>query len=210
MAVNLLLGAVTAIILLNDQYAQNSFVWGAGDLGQNAREQVLWLMPKLLPIFAIFLLAPRVLTLLSIGNEGAAARGLWYWHDLSCVNGTWRHYFRVDYLGRCDQFYWIDCAKHRETFGFKGEIWTHRKLRVRCTVALCDRQLGDFLGAMVFWIWFQQERQPRWLVLQLWSWLLVSKCLPKIKCFSRCLKRPRSISPLAYFLLGAMILVCWR
>ncbi|MCW0471133.1 iron chelate uptake ABC transporter family permease subunit [Vibrio chagasii] len=76
MAVNLLLGAVTAIILLNDQYAQNSFVWGAGDLGQNAREQVLWLMPKLLPIFAIFLLAPRVLTLLSIGNEGAAARGL--------------------------------------------------------------------------------------------------------------------------------------
>ncbi|MCZ8489820.1 iron chelate uptake ABC transporter family permease subunit [Vibrio lentus] len=36
MAVNLLLGAfATAIILLNDQYAQNLFVWGAGDLGQN-------------------------------------------------------------------------------------------------------------------------------------------------------------------------------
>ncbi len=77
MAVNLLLGAfATAIILLNDQYAQNLFVWGAGDLGQNGWEQVLWLMPKLLPIFAIFLLAPRVLTLLSIGTEGAAARGL--------------------------------------------------------------------------------------------------------------------------------------
>lgn len=77
MAVNLLLGAfATAIILLNDQYAQNLFVWGAGDLGQNGWEQVLWLMPKLLPIFAIFLLAPRVLTLLSIGSEGAAARGL--------------------------------------------------------------------------------------------------------------------------------------
>ncbi|MEZ8468470.1 Fe(3+)-hydroxamate ABC transporter permease FhuB [Vibrio splendidus] len=77
MAVNLLLGAfATAIILLNDQYAQNLFVWGAGDLGQNGWEQVLWLMPKLLPIFAIFFLAPRVLTLLSIGTEGAAARGL--------------------------------------------------------------------------------------------------------------------------------------
>ncbi|MFA0191646.1 Fe(3+)-hydroxamate ABC transporter permease FhuB [Vibrio lentus] len=77
MAVNLLLGAfATAIILLNDQYAQNLFVWGAGDLGQNGWEHVLWLMPKLLPIFAIFLLAPRVLTLLSIGTEGAAARGL--------------------------------------------------------------------------------------------------------------------------------------
>ncbi|WP_199455344.1 Fe(3+)-hydroxamate ABC transporter permease FhuB [Vibrio owensii] len=77
MAVNLLLGAfATAIILLNDQYAQNLFVWGAGDLGQNGWEQVLWLMPKLLPIFAIFLLAPRALTLLSIGTEGAAARGL--------------------------------------------------------------------------------------------------------------------------------------
>ena len=77
MAVNLLLGAfATTIILLNDQYAQNLFVWGAGDLGQNGWEQVLWLMPKLLPIFAIFLLAPRVLTLLSIGTEGAAARGL--------------------------------------------------------------------------------------------------------------------------------------
>lgn len=77
MAVNLLLGAfATAIILLNDQYAQNLFVWGAGDLGQNGWEQVLWLMPKLVPILAIFLLAPRVLTLLSIGTEGAAARGL--------------------------------------------------------------------------------------------------------------------------------------
>ncbi|MEZ8054680.1 MULTISPECIES: Fe(3+)-hydroxamate ABC transporter permease FhuB [Vibrio] len=77
MAVNLLLGAfATAIILLNDQYAQNLFVWGAGDLGQNGWEQVIWLMPKLLPIFAIILLAPRVLTLLSIGTEGAAARGL--------------------------------------------------------------------------------------------------------------------------------------
>lgn len=77
MAVNLLLGAfATAIILLNDQYAQNLFVWGAGDLGQNGWEQVLWLMPKLVPILVIFLLAPRVLTLLSIGTEGAAARGL--------------------------------------------------------------------------------------------------------------------------------------
>jgi iron complex transport system permease protein len=77
MAVNLLLGAfATAIILLNDQYAQNLFIWGAGDLGQNGWEQVEWLLPKLLPMVAIVLFAPRVLTLLSIGTEGAAARGL--------------------------------------------------------------------------------------------------------------------------------------
>ncbi len=114
MAVNLLLGAfATAIILLNDQYAQNLFVWGAGDLGQNGWEQVLWLMPKLLPIFAIFFLAPRVLTLLSIGTEGAAARGLQYWHDLLCANGNRRLVgFSIDYFGGRDQLYRLDCSEH--------------------------------------------------------------------------------------------------
>jgi len=77
MAINLLLGAIaTAIILLNDRYAENLFIWGAGDLGQNGWQQVIWLMPKLLPIVAILLLAPRVLTLLSIGSDAARARGL--------------------------------------------------------------------------------------------------------------------------------------
>lgn len=39
MAVNIFLGAVaTAIILLNDQYAKNLFIWGTGDLAQNGWE----------------------------------------------------------------------------------------------------------------------------------------------------------------------------
>lgn len=77
MAINLLLGAVaTAIILLNNQYAENLFIWGAGDLGQNGWEQVIWLVPKLSPLLLIFIFAPRLLTILSIGSEGAAARGL--------------------------------------------------------------------------------------------------------------------------------------
>lgn len=77
MAVNLLLGAIaTAIILLNDQYAQNLFVWGAGDLGQNGWEVFDWLLPRLVPIFLLLVFAPRILLLLSIGGKGAAARGL--------------------------------------------------------------------------------------------------------------------------------------
>ncbi|WP_394205545.1 Fe(3+)-hydroxamate ABC transporter permease FhuB [Shewanella waksmanii] len=77
MAVNILLGAVaTAIILLNDQYAKNLFIWGAGDLAQNGWQQVQWLWPKLLVAVFIFLFAPRILALLRMGQAGAAARGL--------------------------------------------------------------------------------------------------------------------------------------
>ncbi|MEZ9820693.1 Fe(3+)-hydroxamate ABC transporter permease FhuB [Shewanella sp. 10N.286.45.A1] len=77
MAVNILLGAIaTAIILLNDQYAKNLFIWGAGDLAQNGWQQVQWLLPKLSVSVLILLLAPRVLALLRMGQAGAAARGL--------------------------------------------------------------------------------------------------------------------------------------
>ncbi len=77
MAVNLLLGALaTAIILLHNEYAQNLFIWGAGDLSQNGWEWVTWLLPKLVPIILLPIIAPRVLTLLSIGSSGAQARGL--------------------------------------------------------------------------------------------------------------------------------------
>lgn len=92
MAVNLLLGAIaTATILLNDQYAQNLFVWGAGDLGQNGWEVFDWLLIKLTPVLVLIVLAPRVLTLLSIGSQGAAARGLnvsWAFFTLT-VLGVW-------------------------------------------------------------------------------------------------------------------------
>ncbi|QDO82091.1 Fe(3+)-hydroxamate ABC transporter permease FhuB [Shewanella psychropiezotolerans] len=77
MAVNILLGAIaTAIILLNDQYAKNLFIWGAGDLAQNGWLQVQWLAPKLSVAVLIFIFAPRILSLLRMGQIGAAARGL--------------------------------------------------------------------------------------------------------------------------------------
>ncbi|MCD9470302.1 Fe(3+)-hydroxamate ABC transporter permease FhuB [Photobacterium phosphoreum] len=77
MAVNLLLGAfATAIILLHNEYAQNLFIWGAGDLSQNGWDWVTWLLPKLALIILLPVFAPRLLTLMSIGSSGAQARGL--------------------------------------------------------------------------------------------------------------------------------------
>lgn len=77
MVVNLLLGAIaTALILLNEQYAKNVFMWGAGDLAQNGWDWVQWLLPRLSVSLLILLFAPRVLTLLRLGHQGAAARGL--------------------------------------------------------------------------------------------------------------------------------------
>ncbi|ARD24102.1 Fe(3+)-hydroxamate ABC transporter permease FhuB [Shewanella japonica] len=77
MAVNILLGAIaTAIILLNDQYAKNLFIWGAGDLAQNGWAQIQWLLPKLSVAVLIFIFAPRILALLRMGQASASARGL--------------------------------------------------------------------------------------------------------------------------------------
>lgn len=77
MAVNLLFGAVTtALILLNEQYAQNLFIWGAGDLSQNGWEKVHWLWPHLLVGIGILAYAGKPLTLLKLGQSGAAGRGL--------------------------------------------------------------------------------------------------------------------------------------
>lgn len=77
MVVNILLGAIaTAIILLNEQFAQNVFMWGAGDLAQNGWEWLQWLLPRLSISVLLILFAPRILTLLRLGHQGAAARGL--------------------------------------------------------------------------------------------------------------------------------------
>lgn len=77
MSVNILLGSLaTAIILLNDQYARNLFIWGAGDLSQNGWDSVLWLLPRLVVVAGILVVAPGVLTLLRLGHEAAAARGM--------------------------------------------------------------------------------------------------------------------------------------
>ncbi|MDO6527281.1 Fe(3+)-hydroxamate ABC transporter permease FhuB [Motilimonas sp. 1_MG-2023] len=77
MTVNILLGAIaSAIILLNDQYAKNLFIWGAGDLGQNGWSWLQWLLPKITVALAILLFAPRLLTVLKLGQQGATARGV--------------------------------------------------------------------------------------------------------------------------------------
>lgn len=77
MVVNILFGAIaTSIILLNDQYAKNVFIWGAGDLAQNGWDMVNWLLPRLSVSILLLILAPRVLSLMRLGHQGAAARGL--------------------------------------------------------------------------------------------------------------------------------------
>ncbi|MBM6550511.1 Fe(3+)-hydroxamate ABC transporter permease FhuB [Marinomonas ostreistagni] len=77
MVVNILLGAIaTGIILLNEQYAQNIFMWGAGDLAQNGWDQITWLLPKLVLFIPLMLFAPRALALLKLGKDGASSRGL--------------------------------------------------------------------------------------------------------------------------------------
>ncbi|MDX1656369.1 MAG: Fe(3+)-hydroxamate ABC transporter permease FhuB [Candidatus Competibacteraceae bacterium] len=77
MAVNILLGAVaTMVILLNDQYVRNYFIWGAGDLTQTDWSWVTWLAPQLILGLGVMLLCRRPLTVLRLGMEGARGRGL--------------------------------------------------------------------------------------------------------------------------------------
>ncbi|MDV6252153.1 Fe(3+)-hydroxamate ABC transporter permease FhuB [Vibrio sp. EA2] len=77
MVINILLGSIaTAIIILNAQFAQNIFMWGAGDLSQYSWDWFEWLLPRSAVALVIILIAPRILTLLKLGQEGAAARGL--------------------------------------------------------------------------------------------------------------------------------------
>ncbi|KAB0465500.1 Fe(3+)-hydroxamate ABC transporter permease FhuB [Vibrio kanaloae] len=77
MVINILLGSVAAaIVVLNAQFAQNVFMWGAGDLTQYSWDWFEWLLPKTGIALVLFLIAPRILTLLRLGQEGATARGL--------------------------------------------------------------------------------------------------------------------------------------
>lgn len=77
MVVNILLGSIaTALVLLNEQFAQNIFMWGAGDLAQNDWQWIEWLLPRLSPALGILILAPRILALLRLGKDSARARGL--------------------------------------------------------------------------------------------------------------------------------------
>ncbi len=77
MVINILLGSVaTAIIILNAQFAQNIFMWGAGNLTQYSWEWFEWLLPRTAVAVIIIAIAPRILTVLKLGQEGATARGL--------------------------------------------------------------------------------------------------------------------------------------
>ncbi|CAG19974.1 hypothetical iron(III) ABC transporter, permease protein [Photobacterium profundum SS9] len=77
MVVNILLGSIaTTLVILNAQFAQNVFMWGAGDLAQYGWGWFNWLLPRVSIAIIILLLAPRILTLLRLGQEGATARGL--------------------------------------------------------------------------------------------------------------------------------------
>jgi len=92
MAVNILLGALaTVVVLLNDQYVRNLFIWGAGDLTQTGWESARWLAPQLAAGAGIVLLCRRPLALMRLGAQGAAARGLdvWPFVVLASVTALW-------------------------------------------------------------------------------------------------------------------------
>ncbi|CAH7446547.1 Ferrichrome transport system permease protein fhuB (TC 3.A.1.14.3) [Vibrio chagasii] len=208
MAVNLLLGAfATAIILLNDQYAQNLFVWGAGDLGQNGWEQVLWLMPKLLPIFAIFLLAPRVLTLLSIGTEGATARGLnigTTFFVLMAI-GVWLVSVSITSVGVISFIGLIapNIARHLGFLKAKSELIASCVLGA---LLLCvTDSLAIFLAQ---WSLDMIPTGTATAVIGAPALIIIARkqLSAQDQLFFSMPKGPKFISPLAYFLLGTMIL----
>ncbi|UPR49429.1 Fe(3+)-hydroxamate ABC transporter permease FhuB [Vibrio cyclitrophicus] len=207
MAVNLLLGAfATAIILLNDQYAQNLFVWGAGDLGQNGWEQVLWLMPKLLPIFAIFLLAPRVLTLLSIGTEGAAARGLnigTTFFVLMAI-GVWLVSVSITSVGVISFIGLIapNIARHLGFLKAKSELIASCVLGA---LLLCiTDSLAIFLAQ---WSLDMIPTGTATAVIGAPALIIIARkqLSAQDQLFFSMPKGPKFISPLSYFLLGTMI-----
>lgn len=207
MAVNLLLGAfATAIILLNDQYAQNLFVWGAGDLGQNGWEQVLWLMPKLLPILAIFLLAPRVLTLLSIGTEGAAARGLNIGATFFVLMaiGVWLVSVSITSVGVISFIGLIapNIARHLGFLKAKSELIASCVLGA---LLLCvTDSLAIFLAQ---WSLDMIPTGTATAVIGAPALIIIARkqLSAQDQLFFSMPKGPKFISPLAYFLLGTMI-----
>jgi ABC-type Fe3+-siderophore transport system permease subunit len=77
MAVHVLLSSIaSSLVLLNDQATQSLFIWGAGDLTQTDWRWVNWLWPKLAIGLVLFVVAPRGLSLMRLGADNAAARGL--------------------------------------------------------------------------------------------------------------------------------------
>ncbi len=77
LTVNLLLGAVTTVVVLFHQhYTSSLFVWGAGDLAQTSSQNARWLANNLWIMLPILLLSGRALTLLRLGSSAAQNVGL--------------------------------------------------------------------------------------------------------------------------------------
>jgi iron complex transport system permease protein len=83
MAINILLLSIAGgVVLLNRELAKGLLIWKTGDLTQTDWTWVLWLAPRLAIGGLLLAFAPRPLTLLRLGEEGAAARGLAVWPAL--------------------------------------------------------------------------------------------------------------------------------
>lgn len=136
MVVNILLGSIaTALVLLNEEFAQNVFMWGAGDLAQNGWEWLTWLLPRLVLVFPLLLFAPRVLTLLRLGHEGG---GAWF-SGIACFftfDGGWDLVgIRIDYCGWGDRFYRFINPEYRPFTGARTPKWSCTA--VRCLARCC-------------------------------------------------------------------------
>ncbi|HZH28734.1 MAG TPA: Fe(3+)-hydroxamate ABC transporter permease FhuB [Azospirillaceae bacterium] len=80
MAVNILFVSIASgLVLLNREFAKGLLVWRTGDLTQTDWTWVMWLAPRVAIGLLLLAAAPRPLTLLRLGEEGAAARGLPVW-----------------------------------------------------------------------------------------------------------------------------------
>lgn len=83
MAINILLLSVAGgVVLLNRELATGLLIWKTGDLTQTDWTWVIWLAPRLAIGGLLLAFASRPLTLLRLGEEGAAARGLPVWPAL--------------------------------------------------------------------------------------------------------------------------------
>ncbi|MBJ7536368.1 Fe(3+)-hydroxamate ABC transporter permease FhuB [Marinomonas transparens] len=137
MAVNLLFGAITtALILLNDQYAQNLFIWGAGDLSQNGWQKVHWLWPHCLIGIAILAYAGKPLTLLKLGQSAAAGRGLnvTALFLILMVSGLWMLSAAITMVG---------------IIGFLGLVSPNLARLLGARTATFELWLSSLLGAML-------------------------------------------------------------
>jgi len=92
MALHILFGGLgTAVALLESDHVSDLFIWGAGDLTQSSWEPVRILAPQVALGLGLALLLAGRLTLMRIGAEAAAGRGLavGVFTVLACLLALW-------------------------------------------------------------------------------------------------------------------------